>query len=364
MFDVQRVRLSTAMEERGAWPADSPWVRQAMQAYPRHAFAPAVVWSWDGDAYVPVDRDRDEGRWGAEVYGGPDDASITQVTDGVATSSLSCEAIVADMLDSLILEPGHRALELGAGQGRNAALMAWRTGPDLITSVETDEDLAVGTARRLTALGAPVRVHVGDGDVGFADGAPYERVMSTYAVDDVPWAWVEQTSPGGRIVTPWGLLGHVALTVADDGKSATGWMQGLAAFMASRNTASRRAWDQVRGDDEPDDERPCPAGLSRVHRDANLLFALRVALPDVQIITRTSGDGRMKAWLHDGAASWASIGKVGYQGGPRRLLDEAESAVEWWQGLGEPSLYDFGLRVTGPGEQYVWCRDPEDGPCR
>ncbi|WP_257232614.1 hypothetical protein [Streptomyces sp. Rer75] len=32
-------------------------------------------------------------------------------------------------------------------------------------------------------------------------------MIATYAVDHVPWAWVEQTRPGGRIVAPWGRLG-------------------------------------------------------------------------------------------------------------------------------------------------------------
>nr|WP_237531317.1 methyltransferase domain-containing protein [Streptomyces sp. SID3212] len=215
---------------------------------------------WRG-TYLPVDRCDDPDGWSAEVYGGPDDAAVTQVTDGLPSSSLSCEAVVADMLDSLLLEPGHRVLELGTGTGRNAALLGWRAGAELVTSVEVDPDLAVRARERLGAAGDRVRVVVGDGGKGWA-GAPYDRVMATYAVDRVPWAWVTQTRPGGRIVTPWGRLGHVALTVAEDGRSATGWVQGLAQFMSARGTTSPvRTFSQVRGTGPAEAERSMTRNL-------------------------------------------------------------------------------------------------------
>jgi hypothetical protein len=50
-----------------------------------------------------VDRAGDIDRWAAEVYGSADEAAVTQVTDGRASSSLSCQAVVADMLDSLVV---------------------------------------------------------------------------------------------------------------------------------------------------------------------------------------------------------------------------------------------------------------------
>ncbi|MGW6817399.1 hypothetical protein [Streptomyces sp. NPDC055005] len=47
------------------------------------------------------------------------------------------------------------------------------------------------------------RAH-GDGNAGRQAAAPYDRVIATYAVDDVPWARIEQTRPGERLVVPWG----------------------------------------------------------------------------------------------------------------------------------------------------------------
>jgi len=366
VFGEQRERLASAMEERGTWPARSPWIRQAVDAVPRHDFAPPRLWHWDGHSYLPIDRDTDTDRWAHEVYGGPDDAAVTQVTDGLASSSLSCQGVVVDMLDSLQLEPGHRVLELGTGTGWNAALLAYRAGPGHVTSIEVDHTLAAQAQARLDAAGAPVDVHVGDGAQGRTAGASYDRVIATYAVEEVPWPWVAQTRPGGRIVTPWGRLGHVALTVADDGRSATGWFQGLAQFMPARGTGTTsRGFAQVRGNGPAEDERPVVRDLAPLRDSLHLLFALRVALPDVTVTTATDADG-VNAWLHT-TTSWAALSAAGdgrtiaYQGGPRRLADDVEHAWDAWTTNGSPDLYDHGMTVT-PAGQYVWARDAATGP--
>jgi protein-L-isoaspartate O-methyltransferase len=368
-FDAQRRRLAEQLEKRGAWSGDAAWLAAATEALPRHAFAPERLWRWDGHAYVPVDRDREPDAWAAEVYGDPDAAAITQVGGGLPTSSLSCEGVVVDMLDALRLEPGHRVLELGSGTGRNAALLAHRVGPGgRVTSVEVDPGLATEARSRLVGVtgGAPVSVRVGDGAEGWPGEAPYDRVIATYAVDRVPWAWVAQTRPGGRIVTPWGRLGHIALTVAADGRSATGWVRGLAQFMPARGTPAAPDFAHVRGTGPAKDVRPFPRDLAPLRDDAHLRFALRVALPDVRVAVATDEDG-VNAWLHDGAASWAmlaatSSGPLAHQGGPRHLATALDAAWGAWDAEGSPRLWDFGLTVRADGEQYAWARDPGTGP--
>ncbi|MFJ6213889.1 methyltransferase domain-containing protein [Streptomyces sp. NPDC092296] len=360
--DILRRRLADAMERRGDWPADSPWVRLAVEALPRDRFAPDLLWQWDGHRWVSVERGADPERWARVLFAGPDEAAVTQVCEGLPSSSLSCPAVVADMLDSLILAPGHRVLELGTGNGWNAALLARRAGPGRVTSVEVDPALATAARRRLAATGAGVAVEVGDGAAGWAAGAPYDRVVATYAVERVPWAWVAQTRPGGRIVTPWGHLGHVALTVAPDGRSATGWVQGLAQFMPARGTGRPLPdFRTVRGDGPAQAERPLHRDLGPLRDDAHLRFALRVALPRLRITT----DGE-SAWLHDGT-SWATLSALGpgrtvaHQGGPRRLADDLERAWDTWLSHGSPKLYDYGMTVE-PTHQYLWCHDPTTGP--
>ncbi|MGY9066912.1 methyltransferase domain-containing protein [Streptomyces sp. CAS3] len=329
---------------------------------PRHQYAPDLLWVWDGSSWVSVERTADAERWTSAVYGDPYESTVTQITDGLPSSSLSCGSVVADMLDSLKLRSGDRVLELGTGLGWNAALLAERAGPGRVVSVEVDAQLAADAQTRLHAAGSSVEAHIGDGAAGWPASAPYDRLIATYAVESVPWAWVEQIRPGGRIVTPWGRLGHVALTVADDGRSASGWVQGLATFMPARGTDQGLEWSQIPrgGQDESKSPFPCPVGELA---DGSLLFALRVLAPDIRVTVSPNDDATVR--LHDGRASWAVItadhgGRPGaaVQGGPRLLADEVAHGWERWVSAGRPSLYDFGMTRT-PSEQYIWYEDAE-----
>ncbi len=85
-----------------------PAVEAAMQAVPREAFLPGT----------PL----------ADVHGG---SPVVTHRDahGVATSSASAPGLVAAMLEQLDGCPGHRILEIGAGKGCDAALLACLAGP-------------------------------------------------------------------------------------------------------------------------------------------------------------------------------------------------------------------------------------------
>ncbi|MGW6918516.1 methyltransferase domain-containing protein [Kitasatospora sp. NPDC054939] len=365
---ARRRRLDEAMAECGAWPQKSPWLREAVAALPRDRFAPDRLWRWDGHAYLPVDRASDPRAWAGELYDDQNAAAITQLSSGIPSSSLSATGIVVDMLDSLALEPGHRVWDIGTGQGWNAALAAWRAGPGRVVSTELDPGLAAFARGRLTAAGLDVGSTVGDATTTPPGPGRFDRVIATYAVERVPWAWVEATRPGGRLVVPWGRLGYVALTVADDHGEARGWVHGLARFMADRTQDRGAAFAAVRADRPADDEHPADLAFADLAEDWNLRFALRVALADVQLTTGPDDTGATAAWLHDGAASWAVLSPTGAdgrvtvrQGGPRRLADELTAAREQWARLGSPHPYDYGMTVR-PDEQYVWLTDPHTGP--
>ncbi|MFJ9841126.1 protein-L-isoaspartate O-methyltransferase [Kitasatospora sp. NPDC101155] len=365
-----RTHLDAVLDRRGVWSACASWLREAMAALPRDAFAPDRLWRWDGRAHVPLDRATDPVEWADELYAGPDAAAVTQVTDGLPSSSLSAPAVVADMLDSLVLDPGHTVWDIGTGQGWTSALAAWRTGPGLVVSTEIDEGLVVLARQRLAAAGVDAEVLVGNGTRSVPPGGPFDRIHVTYSVETVPYEWIEAARPGGRIVYPWGRLGHVALTVAADGRTASGWVQGLGQFMADRCgpalvSAGYDGYAKVRGSGEPEAEEVVERDLAPLAGDWDLRFAVRVAVPDVVVITGRDEDG-VNAWVHDGNASWAALSARGdgsaalYQGGPRRIGDELLTAWSQWEANGRPTPYDYGVTVT-PERQWVWLRDP-DGP--
>ncbi|WP_245627909.1 methyltransferase domain-containing protein [Actinomadura oligospora] len=131
-----------------------------------------------------------------------------------STSSSSQPSLMVEMIGMLGLERGMRALEIGTGTGYNAALLAYLLGSDNVVSVEIDEELAAHARSALERAGYPVRVITGSGKDGYAPAAPYDAVIVTAAAHTVPYAWVEQTRPGGVILVPW------AETVHPDGRLA------------------------------------------------------------------------------------------------------------------------------------------------
>ena len=128
---------------------------------------------------------------------------IKKTVEGRPLSSSSQPGIMAQMLDRLDVRPGHGVLEIGAGSGYNAALMSRLVGSSgRITSVDIDPQIAGDARRALEAGGFAARVVVGDGRRGWPDDAPFDRIIVTASVDEVPLAWLEQLVEGGLLEFP------------------------------------------------------------------------------------------------------------------------------------------------------------------
>ncbi|MFD0477046.1 methyltransferase domain-containing protein [Nonomuraea thailandensis] len=140
---------------------------------------------------------------------------------GLPISSSSQPAIMATMLGQLGVEPGHRVLEIGAGTGYNAALLAYLVGPGgHVVALDLDEDTAEEARRHLDAAGvAGVEVVCRDGAGGHPERAPYDRLIATVGVWDLAPAWLAQLGPGGRLVVPLDLRGvQVSAAMERDGE--------------------------------------------------------------------------------------------------------------------------------------------------
>jgi len=139
-----------------------------------------------------------------------DQAVSTKQQDGISISSASQPAIMALMLHQLDVHKGHKVLEIGAGTGYNAALLAHLVGPEgRVISVELDDDTAQAARDHLEAAGYADRVEVitGDGGYGYPEEAPYDRITLTVGAWDITPSWWTQLKSGGRLVLPISLRG-------------------------------------------------------------------------------------------------------------------------------------------------------------
>ena len=123
-----------------------------------------------------------------------------------AGQTISQPYIVALMIQAAGIGPGDRVLEVGAGSGYAAAIMA-QIGTQVV-AIERHPNLARDARDRLARLGfGNVEIVEGDGTLGRAEGAPYDAIPAAASGSHVPPAWIAQLKVGGRIVMPIGASG-------------------------------------------------------------------------------------------------------------------------------------------------------------
>ncbi|MFF7162873.1 methyltransferase domain-containing protein [Streptomyces sp. NPDC008086] len=304
-----RAALVREIELSGAWADDPVW-RDAFAAVPRHLFVPyyyvGVVGGYErrwGQSPDPAARER----W---VRGAYADAPLaTRLRDGELLSSSSQPSLMAMMLVALEVADGDRVLEIGAGTGYNAALLAHRLGDDdLVTTVDLEPEITESARRHLEAAGYHPVVVTGDGARGVPERAPFDRVIATCTLPSIPRPWLAQCRPGARILTPLA-TGLIALAVLDAEHAEGRFLHTPAYFVP------------LRGGIRSEPEAVQLGGLPRRAREHEL-FRFLLAL------TRGSVD--------------------------------PQEAYALWEREGQPRRERYGITVRGEHE-WAWLDDPE-GP--
>jgi len=119
--------------------------------------------------------------------------------------TISQPFVQARYLEVLALTGREKVLEVGTGSGYNAALLAAIVGPEGVVSIERHPELVTFAKENLAAAGfGGVTVVEGDGTLGHAPRAPYDRIVVTAGAPRIARSWVRQTKLGGRILAPLG----------------------------------------------------------------------------------------------------------------------------------------------------------------
>ncbi|MFM9370214.1 methyltransferase domain-containing protein [Streptomyces sp. Da 82-17] len=300
-----RVALVREIEESGAFAADPEW-REAFLEVPRHLFVPYYfvetergyerLWGEDPD---PARRER----WLRGAYA--DEPLATRVRDGELISSSSQPSLMAMMLAELRVRDGDEVLEIGAGTGYNAALLAHRLGDELVTTVDLDPEITESARRHLAVAGRFPTVVTGDGARGCAERAPYDRIVATCTLETVPREWLAQCRRGARVLAPLA-TGLILLDVRDEEHAEGRFLHTPAYFVP------------LRGGVREEERGPATGGLPRRALQSELFRFLLTLTQDV--------------------------------------LDPHE-ALALWQREGKPVRERFGVTVSG-ADVWAWLDDP------
>jgi len=354
----------------------APW-REAICAVARHELVPDVLRRDPDGSWHRLDTatEQGQGEWLDQVYSNT--ALLTAVADHWESRSLrsssSMPGLMTRMLETLDVQDGNRVLEIGTGTGYNVALLAHRLGEANVFSVDVEPDLIDLARQRLARIGYRPTLVAADGAAGLAEHAPFDRIIATCAVPAVPWAWVEQTSPAGVILTDLkaarGAGSLVRLTRYPD--RAEGRLDSTyAAFMDLRHHPADQAPDRPRPRRQPHStpEKRTTTLNPRTPWESLVVWflasfdlgadiSLGYGRPDENwkptVTSITVGDG---SWAEVTLADDHGMHQV-TEGGPRQVWRIIENTHALWTQLGQPGWDRFGLTVTKDHQQ-VWLDTP------
>lgn len=176
MTDFARARKTMVETQIAGRGIKDPRLLDAMRSVPREAFVPPDL---AGSAYEDRPLPIGEGQTISQPY------------------------IVALMIEAAGIAPGQRVLEVGAGSGYAAAVLACIAAE--VFGIERHARLAEDAGARLKRLGcANVAIRVDDGTLGWPEAAPFDAILAAAGGPGVPDALRDQLGPGGRLVMPVG----------------------------------------------------------------------------------------------------------------------------------------------------------------
>jgi protein-L-isoaspartate(D-aspartate) O-methyltransferase len=117
--------------------------------------------------------------------------------------TISQPYVVAYMTEALELDPKHRVLEIGTGSGYQTAILSPLCR--MVYTIERHKPLLAEAEARFKKLNLiNIVARHGDGFKGWPEAAPFDRIILTAVVSEVPAILIEQLKPNGILVAPVG----------------------------------------------------------------------------------------------------------------------------------------------------------------
>jgi protein-L-isoaspartate(D-aspartate) O-methyltransferase len=193
MYEEERERLIINLWRNGYIKTEP--VKQAFLTVPREEFIPGFLKNY---SYVDTPLDIGQGQ------------------------TISAPHMVAIMCEALDIKKGQKILEVGAGSGYHAAIVAQLVGgTGKVYTIERFESLAKKAKENLKQIGCTnVIVEVGDGSCGLPSHQSYDRIYITCAAPCIPQPLIDQLHDPGKLLIPIGDM-YCELTLLEKEKGKT-----------------------------------------------------------------------------------------------------------------------------------------------
>ena len=183
-MNIEQARYNMIEQQIRPWDVLDPTVLSLLSIVKREQFVPLACQALSFvDTEVPL----------RDISGG--------------NESMLSPKVEARLLQELALHKHESVLEIGTGSGHMASLMGHKA--QQVHTLETNPALAAfarGNLQRSHAVN--VTVHELNGAQGFAEEAPFDAILLSGSVAEVPAAVLAQLKVGGRLV---GVVGQLPI---------------------------------------------------------------------------------------------------------------------------------------------------------
>ena len=172
LYQGMRAKLTAHLREKGIFDEN---VLQAMQTMPRHYFVPfsLIAYAYEDQA-LPI----------------------------ACQQTISQPYTVAHQSTLLSVKPNMKILEIGTGSGYQSAIL--KTMGAMVYTIERHRQLYEETKQLFSTLKLNIATKLGDGYAGWAEFAPFDRIIVTCGAATLPEKLLTQLKTGGIMICPVG----------------------------------------------------------------------------------------------------------------------------------------------------------------